>query len=149
VIKIYPDVCVRLASLTDAEELSRLNQEFNGGKKRPPAKIIERLNINHNELIAVAEISGKIVGFGCAQSFYSFCYEEPHGEITELYVEEAARRKGIAIAIVSCLEENLRTRGVRSMKVLTGRRNNAAIKTYEHCNYVKDDERLLKKRLED
>ncbi|WP_235550163.1 GNAT family N-acetyltransferase [Paenibacillus sp. Soil724D2] len=50
-------------------------------------------------MIAVAEISGKIVGFGCAQSFYSFCYEEPHGEITELYVEEVARRKGIAIEL--------------------------------------------------
>lgn len=147
VIKIYPNVNVRLASLTDAEELSRLNHEFNGGEKRSPAKIIERLNHN-NELIAVAEISGKIVGFGCAQSFYSFCYEEPYGEITELYVEEAARRKGIAIAIISCLEDNLRTLGVRSMKVLTGRRNNAAIKTYENCNYVKDDEQLLKKRLD-
>lgn len=33
------------------------------------------------------------------------------------------------------------------MKVLTGRRNNAAIRTYEHCNYVKDDEQMLKKRL--
>lgn len=146
-IKIYPDVCVRLASSSDAEELSRLNQEFNGGEKRPRAKIIERLYKNHNELVAVAEISGKVVGFGCAQIIYSFCYEEPHGEITELYVEEAARRKGIAIAIISCLEENLRTRGVRSMKVLTGRRNNTAIKTYERCNYVKDDEQLLKKWL--
>lgn len=148
-IKIYPDVSVRLACLTDAEGLSRLNQEFNGGDKRPPAKIIEGLSINHNELIVVAEIAGKIVGFGCVQIFYSFCYEEPHGEITELYVEEAARRKGIAIALISFLEENLRTRGVRSMKVLTGRSNNAAIKTYELCNYVKDDEQLLKKRLED
>ncbi len=35
------------------------------------------------------------------------------------------------------------------MKVLTGRRNNAAIRTYEHCNYVKDEEQMLKKRLED
>ncbi|WP_268626094.1 GNAT family N-acetyltransferase [Paenibacillus alvei] len=142
------DAIVRLATLTDAEELSRLNQEFNGGVKRAPAKIIESLNINHNELIAVAEINGKIVGFGCAQSFYSFCYEEPHGEITELYVEEAARRKGIAISIISYLEENLRERGVKNMKVLTGKRNNAAIRTYEHCDYVKDDEQVLKKRLE-
>lgn len=39
---------VRLAFFTDAEELSRLNQEFNGGVKRPPTKIIERLNINRN-----------------------------------------------------------------------------------------------------
>jgi hypothetical protein len=47
------------------------------------------------------------------------------------------------------LEENLRERGVKSIKVLTGRGNEAAIKTYEHCNYVKDDELLLKKKLKD
>jgi GNAT superfamily N-acetyltransferase len=140
---------IRLATESDAEELSRLNQEFNGGEKRPPARIVERIRINHSEIIAVAEIRGKIVGFGCAQSFYSFCYELPYGEITELYVEEAARRKGIGIAIISFLEINLRERGVKSMKVLTGRRNNAAIKTYERCDYVKDDEQLLKKRFAD
>ncbi|WP_217593926.1 GNAT family N-acetyltransferase [Cohnella sp. GbtcB17] len=138
----------RLATLRDVEELSRLNQEFNGGKKRLPAKIIKRLNTG-NELIAIAEFEGKIVGFGCAQSFYSFCYDEPYGEITELYVEEAARRKGIAGSIISCLEESLKVRGVKSVKVLTGRNNSAAIKTYEQCNYVKEDTQILKKRLID
>ncbi|OZB96581.1 GNAT family N-acetyltransferase [Paenibacillus sp. XY044] len=142
------DIRVRLASVTDAEELSRLNQAFNGGDKQPPRQIMESLRIN-NELIAVAEMMGKVVGFGCAQSFYSFCYEEPQGEITELYVEEAARRRGIAGALIFCLEENLRKRGVKSVKVLTGNRNNAAIKTYEHCNYVIDDELMLTKRIGD
>lgn len=33
-------------SLIAAEELSKLNQEFDGGVKRPSAKIIEQLNIN-------------------------------------------------------------------------------------------------------
>ncbi|WP_152401039.1 GNAT family N-acetyltransferase [Paenibacillus cellulositrophicus] len=142
------DIKVRLASVTDAEELSRLNQAFNGGDKRPPQQIMESLKIN-NELIAVAEIRGKLVGFGCAQSFHSFCYEEPQGEITELYVEKAVRRRGIAGAIISCLEENLRKRGVKSVKLLTGKRNDAAIKTYEHCHYVKDDELLLTKKIGD
>lgn len=145
---MHTDIRVRLASVTDAEELSRLNQVFNGGDKRPPNRIMESLKVN-NELIAVAEIMGKVVGFGCAQSFYSFCYEEPQGEITELYVEEAARRRGIAGAIIYCLEEHLRERGVKSVKVLTGNRNDAAIKTYEHCNYVIDDELMLMKRIGD
>ncbi|GIO52395.1 GNAT family N-acetyltransferase [Paenibacillus cineris] len=142
------DIKVRLASESDAEELSRLNQAFNGGDKRPPQQIMESLKIN-NELIAVAEIRGRLVGFGCAQSFHSFCYEEPQGEITELYVEEAARRRGIAGAIISCLEDNLRKSGVKSVKLLTGKRNDAAIKTYEHCNYVRDDELLLTKKIGD
>ncbi|MET3847023.1 GNAT family N-acetyltransferase [Paenibacillus sp. OAE614] len=146
--RINTDIRVRLASVSDAEELSRLNQAFNGGDKRPPHQIMESLKIN-NELIAVAEMWSRVVGFGCAQSFHSFCYEEPQGEITELYVEEAARRRGIAGAIISCLEENLRKRGVKSVKVLTGKRNDAAIKTYEHCNYIKDDELMLTKTIGD
>ncbi|WP_238651717.1 GNAT family N-acetyltransferase [Paenibacillus piscarius] len=138
----------RLATATDAEALSRLNQEFNGGALRPPAKIIEHLHTNRNELIAVAELNGAIVGFGCAQSLYSFCYDEPFGEISELYVEQAARRKGVALTIMDCLEENLRERGVTHIRILTGRRNAAAISLYEHCHYVQDDEQLLEKRLQ-
>ncbi|WP_306434059.1 MULTISPECIES: GNAT family N-acetyltransferase [Paenibacillus] len=144
--RMNADIRARLATLTDAEELSRLNQEFNGGDRRPPAQIMKSLNTN-NELVAVAEVNGRIVGFGCAQSFDSFCYEEPQGEITELYVEENARRKGAAAAILSCLEDNLRERGVKDIKVLTGKENDAAIRTYEHNRYVIDDELLLKKRI--
>ncbi|MEK4515904.1 GNAT family N-acetyltransferase [Paenibacillus sp. FSL H8-0122] len=138
----------RLATATDAEALSRLNQEFNGGAPRSPAKIIEHLHTNRNELIAVAELNGAIMGFGCAQSLHSFCYDEPYGEITELYVEEAARRQGVARAIMSCLEENLQERGVTSIRILTGRTNTAAIQFYEHCHYVQDDEQLLEKQLQ-
>lgn len=138
----------RLATVTDATALSRLNQEFNGGAPRPPAKIMEYLHTNRNEVIAVAELNGVIVGFGCAQSLYSFCYDEPYGEITELYVQEAARRKGVALTIIACLEENLQERGVKSIRILTGRKNTAAIQFYEHCHYVQDDEQLLEKRLQ-
>lgn len=140
------DARIRLASPSDANDLSRLNQEFNGGDQRPSADIIESLN-DSAELIAVAEIGGKIVGFGCAQSLRSFCYYGLQGEITELYVSEAARRKGIATSLIFYLEENLKKRGVKSVKVLTGRRNNAAIKTYEQCNFHQDDELLLNKKL--
>lgn len=101
------DARIRLASPSDANELSRLNQEFNGGDQRTSADIIESLN-DSAELIAVAEIGGKVVGFGCAQSFRSFCYNGLQGEFTEMYVEEAARRKGIATSLIFYLEENLK-----------------------------------------
>lgn len=139
---------VRLATLDDAEELSRLNQEFNGGDRRPSDEICNCM-IKSNEIIAVTENNGKIVGFGCAQSFESFCYKDFKGEITELYIEESSRRKGLARSLISCLEENLRKRGVKSIKVLTGKLNAIAISTYENCSYVRDDELLLKKKLID
>lgn len=96
-------------------------------------------------MVAVAESDGAIVGFGCAQSFKSFCYRELQGEVTELYVETSARRKGVATSLIACLEEHLISRGVTEIKVLTGSRNEAAIRTYEQCGYIKDDELLLKK----
>ncbi|MNV70670.1 putative acetyltransferase [compost metagenome] len=64
-----------------------------------------------------------------------------------MYVEEAARRRGIAASLISFLEDKLQARGVKYVKVLTGRKNHVAIKTYERCNYVQDDELLLHKKL--
>ncbi|CAH0121938.1 MULTISPECIES: GNAT family N-acetyltransferase [unclassified Paenibacillus] len=140
------EIKVRLATEQDAGALARLNQDFNGGDRRCAAEITDSMR-NSDELIAVAEMGGQVVGFGCAQSFKSFCYQELQGEITELYIEPSARRKGAAASILSCLEEHLASRGVAEIKVLTGMDNETAIKTYERCNYEKDDELLLKKRL--
>ena len=148
VIRLTLKTRVRLATPKDAEVLSKLNQEFNGGNGRASHEIIESME-KGSELIAVAELDGRVVGFGCAQSFESFCYKELQGEITELYVEEASRRKGIAVSLISYLEEKLRKLGVCRVKVLTGRNNEIAIKTYKHCNYIEDDELLFKKKLMD
>jgi ribosomal protein S18 acetylase RimI-like enzyme len=140
------EIRTRLAVESDAQELARLNQLFNGGDRRPVPEIVESMRTS-SELIAVAECDGKIVGFGCAQRFQSFCYEELLGEITELYVEKSARGKGAAASLIAFLETHLKQRGVTEVKVLTGRQNAAAIRTYERCGYAVDDEVLLKKLL--
>ncbi|NGP61211.1 GNAT family N-acetyltransferase [Paenibacillus thiaminolyticus] len=137
---------VRLATIEDAEALSRLNQAFNGGERRPVSEIIESMN-RSNEFIAVATMNGKVVGFACAQRFESFCYREAQGEITEMYVEPSARRKGLAVSMISFLEEKLVACGVKHIKILTGSDNDAAIKTYERCGYVQDDELLMQKEM--
>lgn len=137
---------VRLATNDDAEALSRLNQAFNGGERRPVSEISESMN-KSGEFIAVATMDGKVVGFACAQRFESFCYREAQGEITEMYVEPSARRQGLAASMISLLEEKLAAHGVKNIKILTGSDNDAAIKTYERCGYVKDDELLLQKEL--
>lgn len=137
---------VRLATIKDADVLSSLNYEFNGGDKRPEAEIIESLNTG-NELVAVAELWDEVVGFACGQSSQSFCYAASHGEITEMYVQESARRKGVAVALLAFLEAQLRLRGVGTVKILTGRTNDPAVATYASCGYVKHDEVFLEKRL--
>lgn len=53
---------VRLATINDADALSRLNLEFNGGDKRPVSEITKCLKSN-NELVAVATIMDEVIGF--------------------------------------------------------------------------------------
>ncbi|WP_088831216.1 GNAT family N-acetyltransferase [Paenibacillus tyrfis] len=137
---------VRMAMDNDAADLARLNQAFNGGELLPASGIIENMNRN-SELIVVATMEGKVVGFACAQSYKSFCYQEGQGEITEMYIEQAARRKGLATSMITLLEDKLAKRGVKNIKILTGSDNDSAIKTYERCGYVKDDEIFLQKEL--
>lgn len=141
-----PKKQARLATEKDATELARLNQEFNGGENIAPENIIEHLKTSE-ELVVVATLDEKVVGFACGQSFHSFCYSSLVGEITELYVEKNARRLGLANMLISLLEKKLNSRGVKSIKILTGTNNEAAIKTYRNSHYEIDDVVVLEKEL--
>lgn len=137
---------VRLATREDANDLSILNHEFNGGTRRAVSDVSKSLT-NSNELVVLAILNDTVAGFACAQSFSTFCDPEPQGEITEVYVRETARRQGAASAMISLLEENLHDRGVRSVKVLTGKTNDGAVKTYQVSGYQIEDEVMLSKEL--
>ncbi|RAP73175.1 GNAT family N-acetyltransferase [Paenibacillus montanisoli] len=126
---------VRWANEHDAEILTVLNHEFNGVELT--ADEVENSLSSTNELIALAILDDQPVGFACAQCFKSFCYRDSQGEITEMYIKETARRKGLATLLLSFLEEELRKRGATEIKVITGMNNAAALKTYERSKYVK------------
>ncbi|KOY17406.1 GNAT family N-acetyltransferase [Paenibacillus xylanivorans] len=136
---------IRWANATDAEELLKLNDAFNG-VGTSIEEVIDSLALS-NELIALAVIDDQAVGFACAQYFKSFCYRGLQGEITEMYIAEAARRRGLATLLIAFIEEELRERGVTNVKILTGQRNEMAIKTYVKSNYARTEEVLLQKKL--
>ncbi|GAB6988758.1 GNAT family N-acetyltransferase [Paenibacillus pini] len=141
------EIYLRWANTDDAADLVVFNDAFNG-----VGLSIEEVQDNiavTSELIALAVMDDLIVGFACAQYFKSFCYRGLQGEITELYITEAARGKGLGTLLISFLEEELSARGVTSVKVLTGNTNENAIKTYEKSRYSKmEKELLLQKKLE-
>ncbi|MFD0713084.1 GNAT family N-acetyltransferase [Paenibacillus sp. GCM10027626] len=136
---------VRWANVNDAAHLVALNTAFNGAgvTAEDVAKSLE----NTSGLVAVAILDEVPVGFACAQYFKSFCYHEAQGEITEMYIEESARRKGLAAMLISFLEERLREKGVRSIKILTGQHNLIAQKSYERSKYILEDEVVFQKDL--
>nr|WP_245237616.1 GNAT family N-acetyltransferase [Paenibacillus ihuae] len=137
---------MRRATVDDAEDLARLNFEFNGGEPRQGQDIKASLRSNQ-ELVAVALMLDEVVAFGCAQSYRSFCYPDPYGEITEMYVSEAARRKGAATALIAFLEQELCCQGVTSVKILTGNTNNPALNTYQASGYITSAEVMLQKKV--
>ncbi|MFB9326529.1 GNAT family N-acetyltransferase [Paenibacillus aurantiacus] len=137
---------IRLAAARDAADLARLNDAFNG-VVRSPEDVRAQLGRGRGEVVAVAVLDARVVGFACAQVAESFCYPQPHGEITELYVEEESRRIGAASALIGFLEQVLEERGVSDVRVLTGSDNGPAIAAYMRAGYAPDDELLLTKQI--
>ncbi|WMT39603.1 GNAT family N-acetyltransferase [Paenibacillus sp. D2_2] len=138
---------IRLATFDDCSSLIELNYKFNG-VERSLVEVKQSL-LNTNEIIALAICNDRAVGFGCAQYYNSFCYPEPHGEITELYVVEEERGKGWGSKIINLLEESLLQISVKEIKILTGHDNITAQKTYRKANYSLTDEVMYEKTIED
>ena len=130
----------RLAVPADAPALMRLNAAFNGRGLADAAHIERSLRENRNEIVCIAELDGKPAGFCCAQLVSSMCYRSQTGEITELYVEPFARRKGIATELMELAEQELVVRGATRINLLTGSDNHAARAFYESLEYETDGE---------
>jgi len=139
------NIHIRWATADDAADLVRLNDAFNGVGMT--MEEIKNTLVSSNELVALAFIDAITVGFACAQYFKSFCYRNLQGEITELYITETARRRGIATLLIAFLVEKLKLLDVTSIKVLTGKNNENAIKTYEKSEFTKKEEVLFIKNL--
>jgi ribosomal protein S18 acetylase RimI-like enzyme len=127
---------IRDAHPTDARALWRLNEQFNGAGTHEYASLRSALEMGGSELVTVAEKDGHLVGFICGQVTISFCYPAPCAGITELYVEAAHRRHGVAGALVREMERSFRARGASEIRLLTGAKNHTAQAFYEKMGYA-------------
>lgn len=119
----------------DAGELWRLNLAFNGAADRSPGEVAENLAAPGEELTFVAQGDRGLVGFCCCQVKRSWCYAQPLAELTELYVEPAARRQGVAAGLLALAREACARLGAESLTLLTGEDNKAARAFYESQGY--------------
>jgi ribosomal protein S18 acetylase RimI-like enzyme len=139
---------IRLAHKTDAPELAKLNDLFNGDGNNTVEAIVESLKGNEQELVCVAADGDKLVGFCCGQILKSMCYSYKFAEITELYVIDEYRRQGIGKQLLGATENELNKRGVKHLHVLTGDKNFIAQTLYHSCGYGDTSEILLDKNME-
>ncbi len=75
-------------------------------------------------------LDGRPVGSGALRPI-----DEQAVEIRRMFVVEAARRRGIARAILGALERAARDLGYRVMRLETGYKQQAAMALYEACGY--------------
>lgn len=140
-----PSLIVREAVKEDIPFLIELNDQFNGVRRS--REEVDTDLLNGREVIVVAVMEEQVVGFACGQIYKSFCYAEHQAEITEMYIQESARRNGLAGMMIERLEGIFNHSGVKHIKILTGNRNAKAIKTYENAGYDPEDEFVFAKEL--
>lgn len=139
---------VRIATVRDAEQLGVLNDEFNGKDETTIENIKNSITNNKQEVVIVDDENGVLVGFVCVQLKKSFCYDEYMPEITEVYVNPAYRKKGIASEMITFAEDYCtKNYPLHKYELLTGKKNVIAQSVYGKLGYTDDDELHLSKRI--
>lgn len=134
----------RIATIEDTPELARLNGLFNDIHEKADA-LAERLrNPQRVETPILAEINNHIVGFAAVRIVPTVFYTTPHAELTELFVEESHRRKGIGQALITHVEQFARENGASELVVLTGSDNEASQALYRGMGFEDLDQALVK-----
>ena len=131
---------VRLAHFSDASELKKLNDLFNGENSNTVEAIEKSLEANNQEIVCVAvEIDGnanKFVGFCCGQIINSMCYSILYGDITEFFVIEESRHQDIGKQLIEQIEKEFDKRGVNHLHHVIGKDNLPVQELYRSLGYT-------------
>ena len=139
-------VIITIASTDDAHEIACLNLLFNEATD-PAEAIAARMNDPACvETVILAKFGREVVGFALVRVVPCVLYEDHHAELTELYVMDAYRKRGIAGKLLSFAEKIAIQKGAQSILVQTGDENVAALSLYRKHGYM-DYDLTLKKRL--
>jgi ribosomal protein S18 acetylase RimI-like enzyme len=135
---------IRLAIMKDIPELGRLNTAFNGGDESMAALAARFEDPRRIEWPVVAEVDGRLVGFAALRLAPGLFYAESHAEMTELYVENAYRRRGIGRELVRYVERMAVEMGAAELWLMTGKENFPAQEFYRSLGYEQEDIALSK-----
>ncbi|MCB1333592.1 MAG: GNAT family N-acetyltransferase [Roseivivax sp.] len=79
----------------------------------------------------VAEVDGAVCGCG------AIARKDGYAEIKSMYVDEAARGKGVAAALLDALETRARGDGIGVLRLETGNLLHSALRLYERHGFVR------------
>jgi GNAT superfamily N-acetyltransferase len=135
---------IRIAQSSDSLDVAHLKLLFNG-VDTPAEEYAARLSDPRRvDIPILAEVEGRVVGLVNLRLAPSVFYAEPYAEISELFVEEAYRRRGIGQALVQFAESQAKAAGANEMIILTDFYNHNAQMLYYHLGYEIHDLALSK-----
>src|SRR5690242_21930911 len=119
-------IAIRRAVPADAAEIARLNAAYDDQRATPDQIAAQLVACTDIETAFLAEVDGRVVGMACLRLLPTVCDPAPYAELTELFVEAAARQQGVGRALVGHIEEQARARGAAELVLMTAWRNTNA-----------------------
>ena len=136
---------ISLASVKDATAIAKLNLLFNEVDESAEAIAVRMSDPNCVETVILAKMDDEVVGFALVRVVSSVLYATPHAELTELYVMDEYRQRGIASNLIVFAEQIAAQKGARSILVQTDDDNVSALELYKKLSYEEYDLSLKKK----
>lgn len=138
------NITISIASAEDAPAIAKLNLLFNEVDEPPDAIVVRMSDPACVETVILAKVDDEAVGFALVRVVPSVLYATPHAELTELYVLEEYRQRGIASDLIAFAEQVAAQKGARSILVQTGDDNIPALSLYRKHGYEEYDLTLRK-----
>ena len=140
----------RIATSEDAAALAELITAFNipyPGLTISEAQAASRLAATQGvETTVLAEIDGQAAGFACLRLVPYMSGDDRYAELTDLFVAEAFRRRGVASALMAHVERLAIKGGADGLLLITGFDNEGAQAFYRAVGYA-DFALAMNKRL--
>ena len=146
------EITVRPAEVQDVTHVARLLTELNldvGAGGYPPEREREpelatvtpdqlqrrAITMRNLETVYVAEVEGEVCGLVSLRLTPYLDQDVPYAEITQVYVDPAARRGGVARALMTYAESQAARYGATSVHLVTGVENHGAQAFYKAAGY--------------
>ena len=137
------DLAIVIRYVEAIQEFERVRvPELKSGREIGPdyASTLIRTVAERNGCILMARAEAATVGFGCAwiQNDDDMLLRDDartHAYVSDIFVEDAWRRRGIALQILGALETEMRSRGCRRIRICSKTTNHVALECYNKAGY--------------
>lgn len=139
---------VSAAVTADLDDLTRLFAGYLSFYQVPRAEtdiaafLGERLRRGDSQLFIARDEQGGAQGFVQLYPFQSSLALEPAWLLSDLYVDESARRAGVGEALMSTARAHAEASGACGLQLETAKTNVAGQRLYERLGYVRDEQFL-------